>query len=151
MNLNVVMLKRGLLAFWALWNLVVCFTNLCDGLKTLGVLGAAWKLTSGNYPLLVGTTALYGTPPWINAVLFLGVISWEGASAFLFWTAYRRFGANKRSDLRAVHAAFTVSLALWAAFILADEIFLAYGLEGTHLHIFTGQLATLLVIHLLPD
>ena len=151
MSLSVVMLKRGLLAFWALWNLVVCFTNLCDGLKALGVLGAAWRFTSGNYPLLVGTTALYGTPSWINVVLFLGVISWEGASAILFWLACRRFGSTKGRSLQVMHTAFTVSLALWAAFILADEIFLAYGLEGTHLRVFTGQLATLLVIHLLPD
>jgi hypothetical protein len=56
--------------------------------------------------------------------------------------------------LAAVYAAFTASLGLWMAFILADEFFIAYevaGLEATHVRLFTAQLASLLVLRLLPE
>jgi hypothetical protein len=42
------------------------------------------------------------------------------------------------------HAAFAAGLGLWAAFLLADEAFVAYALGGTHLRLFTAQMATLL-------
>jgi hypothetical protein len=50
-----------------------------------------------------------------------------------------------------VDAAFTASLGLWAAFLRADEAFLAYAVAGTHLRLFTAHLATLLTIALLPE
>ena len=50
-----------------------------------------------------------------------------------------------------MHLAFAVSLALWGSLLFADEIFVAYGLEGKHLLLFTSQLAALLVIELLPE
>ena len=37
------------------------------------------------------------------------------------------------------------------AFIVADEIFIAYPVEGTHLRLFTAQLATLLMLELVRD
>jgi hypothetical protein len=40
---------------------------------------------------------------------------------------------------------------LWGAFLLADEILIAYAVEGTHMSIFTAQIATLLVVELLPE
>ena len=41
-----------------------------------------------------------------------------------------------------------VGLGLWAAFVLADELFVAYegGTEATHLRIFTAQLVSLVLI-----
>ena len=52
---------------------------------------------------------------------------------------------------RCTRTAFTVSLALWGVFLLADEIFIAYSIEGTHLRIFAAQLVTLLVMELVPE
>jgi hypothetical protein len=51
----------------------------------------------------------------------------------------------------ALYAAFLTGLSLWAAFILADEVFIAYAVEGTHWRLFTAQLATLLAIEWLPE
>jgi hypothetical protein len=42
------------------------------------------------------------------------------------------------------------SLGLWAAFLVADEVFIAYAVEATHLRLLTAQLATLLAVELLP-
>lgn len=137
-------LKGGLLLFWGVWLGVVFATNVCDGLKALGLLPEGWAFASGNYRLVEQTTARYGTPGWLNALLFVGVICWEGAAALLFCLA----GLLGRRELRL--AAFAAGLGLWAAFLLADEVLVAYALEGTHLRLFTAQLATLLAVELLP-
>ena len=44
-----------------------------------------------------------------------------------------------------------MSLALWAAFIIIDEIFLAYATEDTHLRVFTAQALSLLLLLLVPE
>jgi hypothetical protein len=48
----------------------------------------------------------------------------------LFWGATLRFRLRR--------------LALWAAFLVADEVFVAYAVEGAHLRLFIAQLVTLL-------
>jgi hypothetical protein len=143
------MMKRALLLFWAAWLSLVFTTNVLDGAKALGVLGESWAFASGNYAFLARTTARYGTPAWLNAVLFAGVVSWEGLAAGLFWLAWRAL-AHRRGR-RLSHAAFAAGLSLWGAFILADEVFVAFAVEGTHWRLFTAQLATLLAVELLPD
>jgi hypothetical protein len=74
----VALLKRTLLLFWAGWLSLVFTTNLLDGAKAMGLLGSSWAFASGNYDFLVQTTSRYGTPGWLNALLFLGVVTWEG-------------------------------------------------------------------------
>jgi hypothetical protein len=145
-----VLLKRGLLLFWATWLSVVFTTNLLDGAKALGVLDESWTFASGNYAFLTQTTSRHGTPEWLNAVLFAGVVGWEGLAAVLFWAAWWAFrggGAGRP----AVYAASCAGLSLWAAFVLADEVFIAYPVEGTHWRLFIAQLATLLAVELLPE
>jgi hypothetical protein len=111
------------------------------------LLEEGWALASGNYQFLTQTTARYGTPNWVNGLLFVGVICWEGLAAALFWLAWARFPRRRRE----VYAAFTVSLALWGTFLLADEVFVAYAVAATHLRLFIAQLVTLLAIELLPE
>jgi hypothetical protein len=77
---HVILLKGLLLAFWASWHTLVFATNLGDGAKALGLLGQGWAFASGNYRFLVETTARYGTPSWLNGLLFGGVLCWEGAA-----------------------------------------------------------------------
>jgi hypothetical protein len=140
-----------LLLFWAIWLSVVFATNALDGVKALGWLNASWAFASGNHRFLVETTARYGTSSWLNAALFLGVICWEGTAALLFWLAWLRFTESRERRGRLLYTAFTASLTLWSAFAIADEVFIAYSVEGTHLRLFTAQLATLLAVVLLPE
>jgi hypothetical protein len=147
----VVFLKRCLLAFWAAWLSVVFATNAADAAKAFGWLGPEWAFASGNFGFLSETTARYDPPTWLNDLLFVGVISWEGLAAVLFWRAWWRSRGPREAGRRSVYAAFTASLSLWAAFLLADEVLIAYPVEATHLRLFTAQLATLLAIELLPE
>jgi hypothetical protein len=143
-------LKRGIVLFWGGWLSIVTLTNLFDGLKALGVLGPDWSFASGNYAFMVETTAVHGTPEGVVALLFVGVVVWEALAAALFWRAFVRFrGAG--SSLVPVYQAFVVSLALFATFMWMTELFIAYGVESTHMRIFLAQLVSLYVIHRLPE
>jgi hypothetical protein len=137
-------LKSGVLLFWAAWLTIVVATNVCDALKAGGALPAGWTFASGNWPLMLKVTGVHATPVPLVAALFLGVILWEALAAVLFWRAW---AASGRGGL----IAFIVSLALWAVFILADEVFLAYQLEPAHMRIFGLQLISVLALRLLPE
>lgn len=145
-------LKLGIVAFWAAWYSIVTASNLCDALHVLGRIPADWPFVSGNYGAIVKTTAIYGLSPAANAVLFAGVILWELLVASLFWRALLTIWL-RAGDYAAVRLPFTLSLGLFMAFVLADEIFLAFqsGLEATHLRIFSAQLVSLVAVYLLPD
>jgi hypothetical protein len=148
--MHVILLKRVLLFFWAVWLSVVFLSNLADLVKGFGLLDASWSFASGNLKLVSETTARYGTPELLNTLLFGGVITWEALAAMLFWRAgwtYR----GKDSGRQVLFGAFTVSLLLWCAFLIADEICIAYPLESTHFRLFIAQLVTLLAIELLPE
>jgi hypothetical protein len=147
------MTKRLILGFWACWFTIVFLTNLFDGLKALGLVGERWAFASGNWAFMVATTRIYRVPTLLVGVLFAGVVAWEGLSALLMWTAAGVAGRDPGDPrgAKAADRAFTVALALFAAFVLADEIFIAYSVEGTHLRIFLALLVSLLALRLLPD
>ena len=145
-------LKQTLLVFWSIWLTLVCLTNVFEWAKVLGLLGEDWAFASGNYRFVVETTARYDTPGWLNSVFFAGAICWQGLAAVLFWSTLLRFGGpNNAGRAPLLHAAFTVSLMHWAAFMVADEVFISYTLEAIHIRLFIAQLTTLLVVELLPE
>jgi hypothetical protein len=142
--------KRVLLLFWAAWLSVVLLSDLADPAKGLRWLGESWAFASGNLKIIGETTARYGIPDVANGVLFTGVILWEGVATLLFWWAGLTF-RDRGSERKVVYRAFTATLLLWGAFLVADEVFIAYSLESTHLRLFIAHLVTLLAVELLPE
>jgi hypothetical protein len=100
---------------------------------------------------MVATTQPYALPHWLPALLFLGVVLWQGLAAGLLWGAVGAFQGMQGPGLERLYMAFGVSLALWAAVMLADELVLVYEVEAPHMRIFLAQLVSLLVLHLVPD
>ena len=150
MQIDLPTLKLGLIVFWALWLSLVFLSNSLDGLKALGLLPQRWRFSSKNYGAVVKATSIYSAPEWLAGLLFLGVTAWQGLSGALFW---RAFGSSLKSGVLGrpeVSTAFAISLGLWAAMILADEIFRTYDLARTHLLIFVAQVVSLLAMYLLP-
>lgn len=146
------LIKQGLLVFWAVWSMVVLVTNISDGLKAAGLLGGGWRFASGNWRRLQETTAIYRVPAWINTVLFAGVLAWQALVAVLMWRGALAFGgAADAAGMLAVYRAFGAALAQFAALVVVDEILLAYPAGAAHLQVFLTLLASLLAIRLLPD
>jgi len=144
-------LKQGIVCFWAIWLSVTFFANTFDGLKALKIMGEGWRFASGNYAFIVETTRKYSLPTWFAGLLFLGVVLWQGLSALLFWYAFSTLHGTPFPGLLVLDLAFLVSLALWASFMIADEIFMAYDAEATHMRIFIAQLLSLLILYLVPE
>jgi hypothetical protein len=150
MRIDPYIIKLGLIFFWASWLTLTFITNVLDALKVLKVLPEEWKFASGNYAAIARATSSYSFPGWLNGLLFGGTTLWEGLASFLFWVSFLSYLRSGFTDLSWANTAFAVSLALWGAMILADEIFKAYRLVRTHMLIFACQAITLLIIYALP-
>lgn len=139
-RLDLRMLGRGLLVFWALYFAIVTLSNLSDLCRSLDLLPADWRWVSGNLAFIRASTG--SLPPWTSQLLLAGVIAWQALSALLFWRAARNPAG------RWLGPAFVVSVALWAAFILLDELLLIFetGAEATHLRLMIAELLTLVLL-----
>lgn len=143
-------LKWGVLAFWTLWFGLVTLTNLLDALKTAGALPQGWSLASGNLASLRAAVSVHGLGRRSAGFLFAGVIVWQaGCCALLARAAYRSV-SHQVLDMAAINLAFAAALGLWAAFMLAEEIFLQYERLDFHLLLWGTQLLSLAALHLLP-
>ena len=130
-------LKILLLGFWTLWFAIVTATNM---------LGA-----SSNYPAVVRATQKFAPPGWVPKALFAAAIAWQAATTALLARSVALSLAHHAIEVDAATLALGSGIALWAAFMLADEITVKYEFERTHELLFIAQLATLLAVHLLPD
>ena len=86
--------------------------------------------------------------------LLMVAVSARAGAFFIFpllalWAGWTFRG--KHSERRILYFAFTASLLLWGAFLVADEVFIAYSLESVHLRLFVAHLVTLLAVDLLPE
>ena len=144
-------LKLGLLTFWGLWFSVVFMTNLFDGFRLLGIFSVTWKAASQNFQPVAKATARYVAGIWLPACLFSCVIVWQLLAVILYGWALMTSLREGDIDGLTVNAAFGCGLGLWAAFMIADEIFKQYDTQRSHVLFFTAQLITLLTLHVLPS
>ena len=142
--------KRPALLFWAAWLSVVAATNVLDGLRGLGALPESFPFASGNWHWINQVMDPLGVPRGLQAVLFAGAVAWEALAGALFWWAAATYRGRPLAQERPAVYACGVNLALWAAFQVLDEVFLAYQPEGVHRVIFLSQVATLLLLQLPP-
>lgn len=147
----VLLLKLGLLFFWTAWLAIVFITNLCSGLKALGLLPKTWKFASQNFRAVASAVSGFHAPSWVPGFLFTGVIVWQLAATLLFGWALASSVKVGSLVWAPTHAAFAIALALWAAFMVADEICKQYDTESSHASFFTAQLLTLVCLHVLPS
>jgi hypothetical protein len=142
--------KRLLVAFWWLWWLIAFLTDFLGGLKELGVITAAW-LPHTNYPFLAKSLAPYDAPVWLPPVLFAGIVLWSFLSTVLFTVAMCTPRQPEMRWRHRVDTAFIVSLGLWLAFFIADQVVMKFDLEENHMVQGGFELLCLMAIRLLPD
>ncbi|MEX3008429.1 hypothetical protein [Hoeflea sp. TYP-13] len=150
MTISIAAFKRLLVVFWALWWLTTFLTDFIGALKATGFVAAPWfKVT--NYPFLVSAIAPYDPPGWMAPLLYAGIILWSFTSTVLFIAAASTPLQPRHIWTRRVNAAFMVSLGLWLAFFLADQIVLKFDLEQNHMVQGGFQLLCFMALHLLPE
>ena len=139
-------IQIGLVLFWAIWLTVVTTTNILDVMKQLGALPARFTVVSYNFELIEKTVGAHGIPTAVAALLFAGAIAWELLASVLLWRAWLTMHRGAAGTAPEVTQAFAVSLALWAAFLIATEMTVNYATAGTHKATLTAQLVSLIVI-----
>jgi hypothetical protein len=139
------LLARGLLAFWGCWLLVVTASNVSNALAASGAVGRP-AFASSNFELVESTTALYHPPRAVVWLLFLGVIAWEAAAAVLYLRAAAVVGRPGPAPPEAIAAAVAAGMGVFAAFMLADELCIAYALQATHMRALAAQGISFLVV-----
>jgi hypothetical protein len=139
-------LQSGLVLFWAVWMSIVTLTNAFDALQTLGVLPESFTFASYNLRMVKETVGAHGAPVGVAAVLFAGVIVWQLLASALLWRGWWAMQRGRPGTAVEVTQGFAVSIALWAALLIATEITVNYTTAGTHKSTLIAQLATLLVV-----
>lgn len=139
-------LQCGLVLFWAIWLTLITLTNMTDALRHLGLLAEDISWASYNYSMVVQTLGKQGVPSSVAAILFTIIIAWEALASVLLWRAWQAMRRGGEGLSAEVTQAFVVSLALWAAFLIATEATVSYETAGTHKTTLIAQLATLLVL-----
>jgi hypothetical protein len=142
--------KLGLLLFWGVWYFIAFCTNVCECFARLRVLPNAWRFASGNLQGVSHAVKTYSASPWLPWLLFSGVLCFQLFLVFLFGWAIISSGAGSLNS-QAINAAFCAGLALWAAFMLTDEIFKQYDVEHSHVLFFIAQLVTFISFYVLPS
>lgn len=143
------LIRAGILFFWGAYFTLVFASNGADALKAMGVLEDSFAFASGNYALVHRVTRIYSVANAGVAALFAGVLLWQVVAATLFWHALAA-GHGLEAEPERANRAFAAGAGLWGAFILADELLIAYdvaGLESTHVLLLAVTLISLLVFH----
>jgi hypothetical protein len=148
--------RTVVLLFWACWLTVVAASNVTNALRVARVLPQTFAFASSNFELVETTTAIYHAPRPLVWALFLAVIAWEALAAALLWralaAAWRTGGAPlDAAGERAVGVAFAAAMGLFASFMLADELLIAYPLQGGHMRAFAALGVSWLVVRASPS
>jgi hypothetical protein len=146
-KIDLPLIKRTTLFFWAAWLSVVALTNVLNALQAVGWLPESFRFVSGNWGWINQVMDPLAVPRGLQAFLFGGVIVWEASAAVLFWRAGAAYRGRPLVEEPAALTACGVNLALWAAFQILDEVFLAYQPEAVHRVIFLNQLATIVLLY----
>lgn len=145
-RLTYVSLQRGLVLFWATWLTLVAGTNIADALRQVGALPAGFTWASYNYRLIVDTVVNQGAGADFAAILFAGVIVWEVLAVVLLWRAWIALGRGADGTAPEIVQAFLVSIALFAAFLVATEVFVMYETATSHKLTLVAMLVSLVVV-----
>lgn len=123
--------KKLLIIFWGVWWLSALWTDVVGGLAYLNWLHADWA-PSKNYPFLVESLQMYHLNHLVPALFFLGIIAWMSLICALYIVAIALMWI-KKPFWQVTHLAFAVSLGLWMAFFVADQLIMNYDLEANHM------------------
>jgi hypothetical protein len=128
---TITVFKKLLIVFWCAWWLIALWTDVVGGIAYLNWLHADWA-PAKNYPFLVESLKMYHLPNWVPALLFLSIIGWMTIISVIFLSAVFRMFARKPYE-SITDVAFLVSMGLWLAFFIADQLIMNYELEANHM------------------
>jgi hypothetical protein len=143
------LLKRLLLAFWAMYFSMVALTNLIDLLGQLGALHWTF-LDSGNFAYLRSVVKVYGVGRDVTKVLLAGAWLIAVVGAILFWRALAASGPGGGGSRRTFEA-LCWGVLVWLSFTFMTEFFVAYPAESVFRELLVLMIATAVALVVIPD
>lgn len=123
---------RFLPVYWMLWWGSALWTDVTGALKVLGWLDAKWAFAD-NYKFLVKSLQLYPIPHWLPAIFLVSIIIWIAVATASFAIAVYYQIKQRPQWQEWTSYAFIVSLGLWMAFFIADQMIMNFDLEQNHM------------------
>ncbi|TAK77028.1 MAG: hypothetical protein EPO11_03280 [Gammaproteobacteria bacterium] len=142
--------KKLTIIFWMLWWLAAFWTDLSGGLAHLGVIQTTTWISDSNYPFLINSLQIYPLPTWLPPLFFIGIVVWLAISFFAFLWACFALGQPSTVWMSRARAAYILSLLLWMAFFLADQMIFKFDLEENHMVQGGFEFLCFLALYLLP-
>ena len=142
-------LKRLVLAFGATYLGMVCVTNLVNFANLVAGTHGRF-LNSGNADYIASIVKVYSIPSWFDGLAVLGAATIEGIGAVLFVRAVLHFRGGG-SGVTEAYQALAWNIAVWFAFIVGTEFFIAYPSESPFRELLGLGLLMTLVITVVPD
>lgn len=142
--------KKSIILFWTLWWFIALWTDVVGALAHLNWLKKSWAVDA-NYPFLVKSLKLYSPPDWLPAILYAGIIAWLLFITVLFIYTCLSLNQSYTIWLKRAERAFFVSLALWMAFLIGDQLTMQYETEQNHMVQAGFQWLTFLSLYWLPE
>jgi hypothetical protein len=128
---------------------MVCVTNLVNVVEALTHTQAGF-LNSGNTGYISSITKVYSFPSWSTDAAVFAAATIEGIGVVLFGRALLRYRGNG-SGLVEAYQALAWNIAIWFAFIVGTEFFVAYQAEGPFRELLGLGLLMIMVVAVLPD
>lgn len=148
-KINNALFKKTIIVFWAIWWLIILWTDSVSAAAHLGVLNASWA--PDKYTYFASTLNMYHVPAWFPAFLYVCILIWAFFTVITFMWACFSLNKNKTVWLYRANIAFIISLVFWFAFLIADQIIMRYDIEQIHIVQGGFQLLSFLSLYLLPD
>ena len=142
-------LKRLVLVFGATYLGMVCVTNLANFANVVAGTNGRF-LNSENADYVASIVKVYSMPGWFVDVAVLGAATIEGIGALLFVRALLRYRGGG-AGVSEAYQALAWNIAVWFAFIVGTEFFIAYPAESPFRELLGLGLLMTLVITLVPD
>lgn len=142
-------LKRLVLIFGAAYLGFVCLTNTVNLVNAVAGTHSRF-LNSQNASYVASVVKVYALPGWFDNLAVLGAAIIEGLGAWLFIRALRRFHGDG-SGVTEAYQALTWNIAVWFAFIVGTELFVAYPSESPFREPLGLGFLMALLITLVPD
>jgi hypothetical protein len=139
------LLALTLLGGLALWISLVLASNIADALVTAGLVGE-WSYASGNLDAVRAVTDRHGVGDALDWLLFAGVLAFEALACGLAWRAVMSVARGVELFGPPVVHAMTAFVGLFFAFVLMDEVFIAYAFEAGHVQLIVLMLAVTLTL-----
>lgn len=142
-------LKQLLLVLGAAYLGVVAVTNLVN-LGAEALTADVTALNSRNTDYVASVVGVYSVPGWLDELVVVGAATLETVGALLFLRAALRFRGAGTGRVEAFQA-LLFATALWGAFILGTELFVAYDSQGTFRELLAVTLLMAVVVAVVPD